>query len=184
LFDDVDANTARQVHAVARAALQAGQVELTGTEQRHNVDLLGTVLTALRPPSDLRARGQYYTPPDVAALIAAMSGVEAGTITDPMMGTGGLFRAVAATMREQGRDPRTKRWIGCDIDDVAVACAAVNSMSWRLGEDIIFHAGNTFAEGWEIRALAQREELRALASRIQVGRSAANLFTGMYGRSN
>jgi hypothetical protein len=80
-----------------------------------------------------------------------------------MMGTGGMFRAAAEVMREQGRDPRTIRWIGCDVDSLAVACATVNSMIWNLGTDIVFHAGDTLEPGWRELALARREELSRLA---------------------
>ena len=84
-----------------------------------------------------------------------------------MMGTGGMFRAAAEVMRERGRDPRTIRWIGCDIDSLAVACATVNSMIWNLGTDIVFHAGNTLDPGWREVALAQREELRQIAADLR-----------------
>lgn len=180
IFDDTEAKMGSHAHAVAHAALRAGQPDLTGTDRRFDTDLLGTVLTVLRPPSALKARGQFYTPASVAALLARMSNVEENrTVTDPMMGTGGMFRAVAEAMRAHGRDPRTIRWVGCDIDDIAVACATVNSMIWNLGPDIVFHAGNAFTSGWETAALAQRQELRRLATDIERNRDMIALLRSM-----
>ncbi|WP_291408843.1 N-6 DNA methylase [Actinophytocola sp.] len=168
IFDGTEASVYQHAHAVAQAALRAGQPDLTGTDRRFDTDLLGNVLTILRPKSALQARGQFYTPASIAELLARMSDVEEHRIVeDPMMGTGGMFRAVAEVMREQGRDPRTVRWVGCDIDPIAVACAAVNSMIWGLGHDIVFHAGNALTPDWEAGALAQRDELRRLATDIE-----------------
>ncbi|MGO1053667.1 N-6 DNA methylase [Crossiella sp. CA198] len=168
IFDDSQASVHPHAHAVARAALDAGQPDLTGTDRRFDTDLLGQVLVLLRPKSALQARGQFYTPSDIAALLAGMSTVEEHcTVLDPMMGTGGMFRAAAAVMREQGRDPHTVSWVGCDIDETAVACATVNSMIWGLGRDIVFHAGDALTPDWETHARAQRDELRRLASGIE-----------------
>jgi hypothetical protein len=172
IFDDPDREVRGHAVAVAQAALRAGQSHLTGTERRFDVDLLGTVLTVLRPKLALKARGQFYTPGSVAKLLASMSDVrEHSNVTDPMMGTGGMFRAAAEVMRERGRDPHTIRWIGCDIDTLAVACATVNSMIWNLGTDIVFHAGNTLETGWEERALVRRDELRRIAGDLERGRA-------------
>ncbi|MGC7093973.1 N-6 DNA methylase [Amycolatopsis lurida] len=168
LIDDIDTTVHPHAHAVAQAALRAGQPDLTGTDRRFDTDLLGNVLTTLRPKSALQARGQFYTPADVAKLLACMTDVDGrSTVLEPMMGTGGMLRATAEVMREQGRDPRTVRWVGCDIDELAVACATVNSIIWGLGTDIIFHAGNSLEPDWQSRALAQREQLRQLATGIE-----------------
>jgi hypothetical protein len=168
IFDDTETNVHPHAHAVAQAALRAGQPDLTGTDRRFDTDLLGNVLMVLRPKSALQARGQFYTPADISKLVAQMVGVDGfGDVLEPMMGTGGMLRAAAEVMREQGRDPRSVRWVGCDIDEIAVACSTVNSMIWGLGHDIIFHVGNALAEGWESRAFAQREQLRRLAADIE-----------------
>lgn len=168
IFDDAESNVVPHAHALAQAALRAGQTDLTGTDLRFGTDLLGIVLTMLRPKSALQARGQFYTPADVAGLMARMSSVEEHrTVIDPVMGTGGMFRAAAESMRAEGGDPRTVTWAGCDIDEIAVACATINSMIWGLGEDIVFHAGNALTEGWEDAARAQRDELRRLAAGIE-----------------
>ncbi|MFC0112592.1 N-6 DNA methylase [Kibdelosporangium aridum] len=167
-FDEIDTDTRRHVHAVARAALRAGQVDLTGTGRRFEVDLLGTVLTVLRPKSALKAQGQFYTPPGVGAVMAGLSNVEeGGSVEDPTMGTGGLFRAVAEVMRQKGQRPSTMRWVGCDVDGLAVACATVNSLIWGLGRDIVFLVGSAFTPDWEIAATAQRDHLREIAAWVQ-----------------
>jgi N-6 DNA methylase len=168
IFEDATAELRSQAHAVSQAALTAGQVDLTGTDRRFDVDLLGTVLTVLRPASALKARGQFYTPTDVSSLMVRFLGVEEHqAVEDPVMGTGGLFRGVAAAMRDAGQDPRTMRWMGCDIDELAVACATVNSMIWGLGTDIVFCTANSLNGDWKTAALARRGELLRLAADIK-----------------
>jgi hypothetical protein len=168
IFNDAEVSVHPHAHAVAQAALRAGQTDLTGTDRRFGVDLLGTVLMILRPKSALQSCGQFYTPAYVAKLLARMTNVEErSSLLEPMMGTGGVFRAVAEVMRADGLDPRTVEWIGCDIDEVAVACATVNSMIWVLGNDMVFHAGDALREGWETMARAQPDELRRLAAGIE-----------------
>lgn len=181
LFDDVETSCMlTHAHTVAQTALRAGQLDLTGTDRRFATDLLGSVLTVLRPQGDLQARGQYYTPKGVAGLLASLSDIdEYGSIEDPMMGTGGLFRAVAETMRHQHRDPHTMTWVGCDQDELAVACATVNSMIWNLGHDIVFYAGNTFTQDWKDIAMAQRTELRRLATEIERHRGTIALLKNL-----
>jgi hypothetical protein len=180
LFDETSTDMRHHAHTVANAAIHAGQLDLTGTDRRFDTDLLGAVLSILRPKSALQARGQFYTPASVAKVLATMSDVEEHRVVeDPMMGTGGMFRAVAEVMREQGRDPHTVRWVGCDIDEIAVACATVNSMIWSLGHDIVFHAGNTFTSDWPTKALAQREELRGLAAGIERDKEMISFLRGL-----
>ncbi|MFC5109014.1 N-6 DNA methylase [Kibdelosporangium philippinense] len=179
IFEDADTELNSQACAVSRAALRARQLDLTGTDRRFDTDLLGTVLTVLRPASALKARGQFYTPACIAALLARMSDVEEHqAVEDPMVGTGGLFRAVAHVMRDVGRDPRTIQWVGCDIDELAVACATVNSMIWGLGRDIVFHVGDALTDDWKAAALAQRDKLSQLAADITRYRALFALLDG------
>ncbi|UJW36737.1 SAM-dependent methyltransferase [Saccharothrix sp. AJ9571] len=129
LFDNAETAVHPHAHAVAQAALRSSQPDLTGTDRRFDTDLLGDVLMTLRLKSALQARGQFYTPGDVAKLIARMSDLDGrSTILEPMMGTGGMLRAAAEVLRERGHNPRSVQWVGCDIDELAVACATVNSM--------------------------------------------------------
>jgi hypothetical protein len=141
---------------------------LPGGDRRQEVDLLGTVLTMLRPPSALKGRGQFYALASLTRLMALMSDVDGmQRVLDPAMGTGGMFRAVAEVMREKGRTPATAQWLVCDIDELAVACTTVNSMIWNLGEDIAFCVAGALVEDWEVKALAQRDELRRVAIDVQ-----------------
>jgi hypothetical protein len=157
-----------RAQSVAVAALEAGQLALSGTQRRLDTDLLGITLTGLRPRSALRTRGQFYTPAPATQVMAAMLGVsEHSRVADPAMGTGGMFRAVAAAMRAQRLDPTTVTWVGNDIDAIAVACAAVNSLLWDLGPNVLVWVGNTLsadaATHYE-QALARRRELLDLAN--------------------
>ncbi|GGM80934.1 hypothetical protein GCM10012275_59470 [Longimycelium tulufanense] len=93
---------------------------------------------------------------------------EGDTVQDPAVGTGGLFRAAAQAMREQGRDPATVSWYGADIDDLAIAACAINSVLWGLGPRVVLCVANTLAEGdWASRAEAQRTEILQLAETIR-----------------
>jgi hypothetical protein len=152
---------------VAIAALEAGQLALSGTGRRLETDLLGITLTGLRPRSALRTRGQFFTPAAAADVMAVMLGVsEHASVSDPAMGTGGMFRAAAAAMRARGMDPATVAWIGTDIDPIAVAAAAVNSAIWGLGTIVLVWAANALSadprDSYE-SALARRNELLDLA---------------------
>jgi hypothetical protein len=83
-------STLHAAKAAADTALCADQLSLTGTDRRRDTDLLGVLLTSLRPKSTLYARGQFYTPPPVCELIARMLDVADGeAIHEPACGTGG-----------------------------------------------------------------------------------------------
>ncbi|WP_367139287.1 N-6 DNA methylase [Saccharothrix sp. HUAS TT1] len=134
-------------------------------DNRYDVDLLGQVLTELRPKSSLQARGQFYTPPDVCQLMAAMTVLGEGeSVSDPALGSGGMFRGAAQAMREQGLDPTTVTWIGNDIDDLAIAAAAVNAVLWNLGPNVVLGVANALTEpDWVGRAVRMRNEMVSLA---------------------
>lgn len=159
--------------AVARAAVKSGLLELTlDLDVARQVDLLGCVYTMMRSHSARAARGEFYTPPAVAEMMAQISlgNVEPGqSICDPTSGTGGLLRAAAATLRANGRDPGDYVWYGCDISPVAVAGLAVNAHLWGLGRQVVIGCANTLAEpDWEVRAVReQREALEAQHSRVK-----------------
>ncbi|MEU1812981.1 N-6 DNA methylase [Micromonospora aurantiaca (nom. illeg.)] len=170
LPDDTEVTAAR---AIIEAALRAGQLELTGTEARFEVDLLGLLLQELRARRDQQARGQFLTPVSVADMMARMLISSNGTPDageswcEPAMGTGGMLRAAAQAMREEGKDPTQVQWWGVDLDPLAVACAAVNAVSWNLGPQIFFGVGNALLPGWEERTVAQRAETIAIAQQAQ-----------------
>jgi hypothetical protein len=157
--------------AVARAAVKSGLLELTlDLEVARQVDLLGRVYTMMRSHSAKAARGEFYTPPNVAEMMARMSlgGLGPGqSICDPTAGTGGLLRAAASALRDNGRDPGDYAWYGCDISPVAVAGLAVNAHVWGLGRQVVIGCADSLAEPkWEVRALReQREAIEAQRSR-------------------
>lgn len=158
--------------AVARAAVKTGLLDLTlDLDVARQVDLLGCVYTMMRSHSAKAARGEFYTPPNVAELMARMSlgGLEPGqSICDPTAGTGGLLRAAASALRGDGRDPGDYVWYGCDISPVAVAGLAVNAHVWGLGRQVVIGCADSLAEpNWEVRALReQREAVDAQHSRV------------------
>jgi N-6 DNA Methylase len=159
--------------AVARAAVKSGLLELTlDLEVARQVDLLGCVYTMMRSHSAKAARGEFYTPPAVAEMMAQITigGLSPGqSICDPTAGTGGLLRGAAAALRADGRDPGEFVWYGCDISPVAVAGLAVNAHVWGLGRQVVIGCANTLVEAdWEVRALReQREAIEAQASRVK-----------------
>lgn len=168
-FDEPEPALCRAAKQAADAALHAGQLDLTGTDRRYETDLLGVVLTLLKSHTAAGANAQIYTPPTIAAVMARMNPpTEGDTVCDPAAGTGGLFRAAAETMREQGCDPSTVTWIGADIDDLAIAACAINSLLWDLGPRVPLAVANTLAEpDWATRAHAQRDEMLQWAESIR-----------------
>jgi hypothetical protein len=150
----------------AVAALRTGLLHLTATA-RHDIDLLGVVLTVLRPPAVRNSRGQYYTPTDIAALLTSLLGVDGGQISDIAAGTGGMLRAAADTLRRAGRDPATASWVAVDSDELAIACLAVNAHLWDLGPDVLLGVGDVLTDDWVTRAQAQRDECLRLASTLR-----------------
>ncbi|MEU6261822.1 N-6 DNA methylase [Saccharopolyspora shandongensis] len=167
---------------VGQAALQYDQFSLTDADTRNDVDLLGTVLTLMRPTSALQGRGQFYTPGPVAELMARMLGVGDGeSVHDPACGTGGQFRAAASVMRAEGRDPAAVRWCGIDIDHVAVACLAVNVVLWGLGWNVLLAVGNSLTDpvGTLERAAAERRETLELARNLRRDRMWLDAFRAL-----
>jgi len=158
--------------AVARAAVKAGLLELTlDVEVSRQVDLLGCLYTMMSSRSAKAARGEFYTPPSVAELMAEISvtGLVPGqSICEPAAGTGGLLRAAAGALRAEGRDPGEYRWFACDITPIAVAGLAVNAHIWGLGHQVVIACANSLAEpDWYLRALReQRQAIEAQRSRL------------------
>lgn len=70
-----------------------------------------------------RRDGVWYTPRDVADRVAAAAGDAHATVVDPACGCGALLVAVARRERHRGRDPAALRWVGRDLDPVAVRLA-------------------------------------------------------------
>jgi hypothetical protein len=155
---------ADRIKSTADAALAAGQLELTGGDRRFDADLLGPVLGALRSPAATKVDAQMYTPGDVAlALTSVMLGdVKPGqAFVDDTVGTGGLFRAAAQVIRNRGLDPTALTWYGADVDELAVAAAAVNSVIWQLGPNVVLYVGDPLAEpDWSAAAAQQKVQFQ------------------------
>ncbi len=165
--------------AVARAGVKSGLLELTlDLEVARQVDLLGCVYTTVCSHSAKAARGEFYTPPNVAEMMAQMTlgGLGPGlSICDPTAGTGGLLRAAAAVLRADGRDPGDYVWHGCDVSPVAVAGLAVNAHIWGLGRQVVIGCADSLAEpDWQVRALHEQQvAMEAQESRTRASRSLA-----------
>jgi len=160
--------------AVVRAAAQAGLFEVT-IQREAEVDVLGHVHQELASQRSKQGKGQFYTPTEVAEMMARMSvsGVRPGqSICDPTAGTGGLLRAAAHAIRQEGGNPHDVWWYACDIDPVAVAALAVNFHAWDLGPRVVVGCANVLTEGnWEVRARAEQlEAIEANDRRFQMAR--------------
>lgn len=169
LFDETEPTLQQAAKRVADTALSTGQLDLTGTAKRSDVDLLGLVLSQLKSQTATGANAQIYTPSAVADLMTRLDPPrEADTVHEPAVGTGGLLRSCAVAMRELDRDPATVTWYGADIDELAISACAINSLLWGLGPHVLLCVADTLAEGdWPTRADAQRAELLNLSTTIR-----------------
>lgn len=148
LFADNDQALRQRIKATADAALRAGQLELTATERRFDCDVLGPLLGALRCRTATKVNAQMYTPGDIACALTAVAleDLKPGrSFCDDAVGTGGLLRAAAAVVRSRGLDPADMVWFGADVDELAIAASAVNSMIWGLGPRVFLYVGDVLA---------------------------------------
>ncbi len=148
LFADIDQQLRQRIKATADAALRAGQLELTATERRFDCDVFGPVLGALRSRMATKVNAQMYTPGDIACAltVVALDDLKPGrSFCDVAVGTGGLLRAAACVVRSRGLDPADMSWFGVDVDEVAIAAAAVNGLIWGLGPRVFLYAGDVLA---------------------------------------
>jgi hypothetical protein len=157
--DDLDQHLLHAVHATGNAALHHGQLALTGVQwRRHCVDLLGSVLQAVRSRSAVKGLGQYLTPTDVTRMIGSVVRVRPGeSVLDPCAGTGTMFLGAADAMREAGQDPASCEWWANDIDWLAAACCAINMHCWGLGMRVVVGCGDGLTDAWMHTALTQRQ---------------------------
>ncbi|WP_327740574.1 N-6 DNA methylase (plasmid) [Streptomyces nojiriensis] len=147
------------VQAVTRAALRHGVLQHTGDTdpaERSRIDLMSWVITSLRHHHSRRSLGEYHTPPDISALIAAMLANDDSTegrphqrgewALEPAAGTGGLFRSAAQELRRDGEDPAKRGWVMLELDPLAAAGAAVNALVWELGPRAVVGRGDVLAQ--------------------------------------
>jgi hypothetical protein len=164
---------------IVRAALDAGLHELLAAA-RYEVDLFGPLLMVLRTKSARAARGQFYTPPDIAVVLARLGGrapQPGERVVEPTAGTGGLLRAVAMNVRDAGGDPRSLYWVAVDTDALALAALAVNAVIWDLGPHVLIALGDVLADDdWQDRALAERAETLTLIRDARAARSLLNFL--------
>ncbi|MDQ1033567.1 hypothetical protein QF035_011236 [Streptomyces umbrinus] len=167
------------VHAVTRAALETGLLELTADADpswRSEADVLGFLVTELRSRGAREALGQVHTPPDMCDLMVRMTLSvedlpEGAWLGEPTAGTGGLVRAAAQYLRETGRDPRAYVWAMNDLDPISSACCAVNAVVWDLGRRVLISCTDTLHEGdGTERALAERTAVFARRNEL-IGRA-------------
>lgn len=179
-FSEPDDRIPEAAAEVAQAAVTAGILSLTDA-YRHKVDVLGICWTALQPASSLKSDVKFYTPGPVSELMAGMLGIAGETtVYEPTLGCGGAFLAAASVLRQQGRDPATVWWFGQDVDELAVACAAINTVLWDLGPTVVLAVGNSLAEDAAMeRAVAERRECLALGARLQRYRTILDLLRGL-----
>lgn len=152
LDDEVSDETVRAIRAVLDAAYHAGLPHLV--DRRHGVpavDVLGFLITELRPARARQHLGEFYTPPEVADLMAALTMPELPApgrlFADPTAGTGGLLAATANRIRGLGGDPANYGWELADINHLSVACAAANAILWGLGDNVLVYRADTLAPG-------------------------------------
>ncbi|WP_052658999.1 N-6 DNA methylase [Streptomyces sp. MNU77] len=146
------------VRAVARAALRHGVLQHTGDTdpaERSRTDLMSWVITSLRHHHSRRSLGEYHTPPDISDLMANVL-AEGSTgkrprqrgewALEPTAGTGGLFRSAAQDLRRDGEDPAERGWVMLELDPLAAAGAAVNTLVWELGPRAFVGCGDVLAQ--------------------------------------
>lgn len=148
-----DKQQLRAVHAVTRAAINTGLMDLTGHDdvwRRSEADVLSPLLTGLRHKSDKKWRGEYHTPACVTDLMANITvdkdHIQPGmSFLEPAVGSGTMFRSLAVRLRELGFNPHDFRWYGNDIDSLSAACAAVNAIVWDLGPRCLIGCADSLA---------------------------------------
>ncbi|MFE3577974.1 N-6 DNA methylase [Streptomyces vinaceus] len=149
-------NRIRAVRAVARAALTGGLLHLTSTAPdfggNADADVLGAVITVMRAHGARDALAEFHTPPELSELMARMlltdRELTPGTkFNDPCSGTGGMYRAAAAHLRDRGLNPCDFGWAMTDVDPLAAAGAAVNAILWDLGPHVLVACADTLTEG-------------------------------------
>nr|BEK71352.1 hypothetical protein KPHV_85790 [Kitasatospora purpeofusca] len=169
--------TVGAAQAVADAALRNGILEATGHRDpylRSRVDVMFWAFNGLRNSAERGPRGEYQTPAHIGDLIARMltdsSPAADHTLGELAAGTGGLVRAAAQALREQGEDPHQHTWHLQELDPLAAATAAVNALVWDLGPGATvtcsdtLRAGDRLAAARDARLSAARHRDQLLAS--------------------
>lgn len=116
-------------------------VELEGCEP--TPWLLGAVHESLLGQEGRRARGAFYTSPEVAATVVAWAldglAVDEPVVCDPAVGGGVFLLAVADALARRGGSPSRivqRCLVGADIDPVAVAVSEAALALWCGGSAV------------------------------------------------
>jgi len=115
-------------------------------------DLLGTLYTIGLSHSSKRGQGTFYTPWNVALMMATMTvgGHPDGPgalppdarILEPACGSGVMVLAAAAALRDAGRDPAACTWMCVDTDPMAIALCGINCLAYGLGPHVELVCGD------------------------------------------
>ncbi|WJV48938.1 hypothetical protein [Streptomyces flavofungini] len=180
--EEPDSRRTCAVRAVVEAAVTRGLLHLTTSGDaylRSTTDIMGALLTIMRSPGAHDSLAEVHTPPDMAELMARMmldvKDIQTSmTFDEPAGGTGGMYRAAAQVLRDNGVDPHGFGWSLTDIDPLAAAGAAVNAILWDLGPHVLVACGDTLHEG-NVYARASKEARESLERRDQLQAQAAIL---------
>ena len=156
----------KSIAHVARAAAKAGLLDLAHSGSLLDTDIIGMTYINMRSDSAKQARGEFYSPPNLCLMMAEMiigRDMEPGqSIAEPAAGTGGMVRAAAEVIREQGMDPGDFWWVLNDISPVAVAGLAVNCHLWGIGRQVVIGVADTLREpDWPERAWREQQQVTA-----------------------
>ncbi|MEV4557227.1 N-6 DNA methylase [Kitasatospora sp. NPDC049285] len=163
------------VHKTAHAAINSGLFQITSHQDpglRTDTDVLSRLIMDMSTKAKRLADGEFHTPDPACDLMAqVLLGQKDFTpgmsFMDPAAGSGGMLRAAAAHLRDHGHDPADYEWYGNDINEIAVACLAVNSIIWGLGPNVVIAKADSLADpGWPTRARAERAEVIAHRNRV------------------
>jgi len=133
--------------------------ELTANGGR---DVLGAIATDDRVRAVNPAAGQFFTPPDVARMMAAITFHDAAhllttqpylTIAEPACGAGVMLLETLRELKDRGIDPHRQVWI--DATDVSRTCVAMTYVQLALvgAAGVVRHGDTLRLDTWEITRL-------------------------------
>lgn len=152
----------------ARILIRAGLLEYcSDTARAESDDILGLMITRMRSYTERQSTGEFFTPAIAADNVGETTlatGLEPGALLlEPCAGTGTMARAAAAAMRVYGMDPARYRWWLNDIDELNVACCAVNAQLWRLGRQVTVSCADSLRETRLLEESARQRAEKAKA---------------------
>jgi hypothetical protein len=152
----------------ARLLVRAGLLEYCSEVARaESDDVLGLLVTRMRPYSDRQATGEFFTPAVAAdhmgEVLFSINRQPGELFLEAAAGTGTMARAAAATMRSFGTDPAEYRWWLNDLDPLNAACCAVSAQLWRLGRQVIVSCGDALKHPALLVEAVQERSRRTVA---------------------